>query len=96
MGHSLGSGDFQVSGLQAQGVGRSPAVSRLGKIGGLGAGGPGCPGQQPGHVFGKEQWGPVGKRDRFKWTTLEQFYLWSNEFVLLFIHSFTHSVNGIQ
>lgn len=65
MGHSPGSGDFQVSGLQAQGMGRSPAVSRLGKIGGLRAGGTGCPGQQLGHMFGKEQWDPVGKMDYF-------------------------------
>lgn len=43
----------------------------------------------------------MGKRDIFKLTTLEQFYvwsneMWSNEFVLLFIHSFTHSVSGFQ
>lgn len=36
-----------------------------------------------------------------KWTTLERFYLWSsemwsNEFVLLFIRSFTHSASDIQ
>lgn len=39
------------------------------------------------------------RKDRTKSTTLEQFYLWSNEmekiFVFPFIHSFTRSINGI-
>lgn len=40
-------------------------MSRLGKIGGLRAGGTGCPGQQLGHMFGKEQWDRVGKMEYF-------------------------------
>ena len=41
-----------------------------------------------------------GRGARFKLTTLEQFYLWSNEmekiFGFPFIHSFAHLISDIQ